>query len=153
MPAFRAASLEVAGICARSEAKARRVAAEHGILFATADLEALLARPEIALVSVTTPPATHLPFTEAALSAGTHVLCEKATALDAAEAEGAGPERTRTSRPRPERCSPTGCGTTTGPWERSTWPAPSADAGGGWTRVGWAGCRSDGAAGGVPFPP
>jgi predicted dehydrogenase len=87
VPAFRAAGLEVAGIWARSEAKVRRVAAEHGLPFATADLEALLARPEIALVSVTTPPATHLPFAEAALAAGKHVLCEKPTALDAAEAE------------------------------------------------------------------
>ncbi len=87
VPAFRAAGLEVAGIWARSEAKARRVAAEHGIPFATADVGALLERPEIALVSVTTPPATHLPFAEAALAAGKHVLCEKPTALDAAEAE------------------------------------------------------------------
>ncbi len=87
LPAFRAAGLEVAGIWGRGEAKARRVAAEHGIPFATGDLEALLARPEIALVSVTTPPATHLPVAEAALAAGKHVLCEKPTALDAGQAE------------------------------------------------------------------
>jgi len=87
VPAFRAAGLRVAGIWGHGEAKARRVAAEHGIPFATGEVEALLARPEIALVSVTTPPATHLPIAEAALAMGKHVLCEKPTALDAGEAE------------------------------------------------------------------
>jgi len=39
------------------------------------------------LVSVVAPPATHLEIATAALDAGKHVICEKPTALNAAEAE------------------------------------------------------------------
>jgi predicted dehydrogenase len=39
------------------------------------------------LVTIVTPPSTHVEIALAALDAGKHVLCEKPTALDAAEAE------------------------------------------------------------------
>src|ERR1051326_2430266 len=38
-------------------------------------------------VSIVVPPAMHLPIARAALNAGKHVICEKPTALNVAEAE------------------------------------------------------------------
>ena len=86
-PAFRMAGIEVAALWSRTEEKARRLAGEHGIPFATSEAEAILDRPEIDLVCVTTPPHTHRDLALAALEAGKHVLCEKPFALDASEAE------------------------------------------------------------------
>ena len=51
------------------------------------------------LVSVVVPPAKHLEIARAALEAGKHVICEKPTALDAAEAE----QLAQASRARPDR--------------------------------------------------
>ncbi|MEO8378410.1 MAG: Gfo/Idh/MocA family oxidoreductase [Acidobacteriota bacterium] len=50
------------------------------------DWQRVVASPEVSLVSIVTPPSEHLEMTLAALAAGKHVLCEKPTALDAAEA-------------------------------------------------------------------
>lgn len=47
----------------------------------------LVARNDIDLVSIAMPPALHLEIATAALDAGKHVICEKPTALNAAEAE------------------------------------------------------------------
>lgn len=87
IPVFRWAGLEVAAIWARTEDKAHKVAAEEKIPFATADPEALLQRSGVELVSLVTPPSLHAELAVAALAAGKHVLCEKPTAVDAAQAE------------------------------------------------------------------
>lgn len=42
---------------------------------------------DVDLVSIVVPPALHLPIARAALNAGKHVICEKPTALNVAEAE------------------------------------------------------------------
>jgi predicted dehydrogenase len=97
--AFRAGGLEIAALWSRSEEKARRLAAEHGIPFATAELDRILDRPDVDLVSVTTPPHTHREVALRALEAGKHVLCEKPFALDAAEAEA----MAAAARARPDR--------------------------------------------------
>lgn len=97
--AFREAGLEVAALWSRSEEKAGRLAAERGIPFATSELRRILERPEIDLVSVTTPPHTHREVALAALAAGKHVLCEKPFALNEAEAE----EMAAAARSRPDR--------------------------------------------------
>jgi predicted dehydrogenase len=47
----------------------------------------LVARRDIDLISVTMPPSLHLEMALAALEAGKHVICEKPTALNAAEGE------------------------------------------------------------------
>ncbi len=47
----------------------------------------LIKRRDISLVSVVMPPSQHVEISLAALDAGKHVLCEKPTALNAAEAE------------------------------------------------------------------
>ena len=101
MPAFRAAGLEVKALWGRTEEKAQRAAADAGIAFASADVDAVLGRRDIDLVSITTPPATHCELARAALAAGKHVLCEKPTALDAGEAE----RMRQAARARPELLS------------------------------------------------
>jgi predicted dehydrogenase len=87
VPAFRHVGMDVVGLWARSEEKAKQTANEHSIPFATSDYKALLARKEIDLVSVVTPPHTHAEISIAALEAGKHVLCEKPTAMNQGEAE------------------------------------------------------------------
>jgi len=58
----------------------------HGVP-AEADLEALLARPEIAGVTVATSSLQHATVAQAALAAGKHVLIEKPFGMNAAEVE------------------------------------------------------------------
>src|SRR4051794_36778630 len=85
VPAFREAGLDVVAIAAHDAAKTRQAAAELG-LTPFDDWRALVAS-DIDLVTITTPPSEHLAMATAAFAAGKHVLCEKPTALDAAEAE------------------------------------------------------------------
>lgn len=86
IPAFRATGWEVVAICGRTEGKVQRIAAEHDIPHAFTDYRLLINLPQVDLVSIVTPPAWHKEMSVAALQAGKHVLCEKPTALNAAEA-------------------------------------------------------------------
>ncbi|MFN2239552.1 MAG: Gfo/Idh/MocA family protein [Thermoanaerobaculia bacterium] len=85
VPAFREAGLEVVALAGRDPGKTRRIASELELkAFDTA--ESLIDEAEIDLVSIVSPPATHRPLAIRALEKGLHVLCEKPTALNAAEA-------------------------------------------------------------------
>jgi len=77
----------VVAITSRHREHAESVAAEFGIEHVTNDWEDLVARDDVDLVSVVTPPATHMEITLAALDHGKAVLCEKPMAMDAAEAK------------------------------------------------------------------
>ena len=66
---------------------ARRRADEFGFARATGDWRALIADPEVEIVSVTTPNAFHAEMAIAALQAGKHVWCEKPMAVALADAE------------------------------------------------------------------
>jgi predicted dehydrogenase len=66
-PNFRDAGLEIAGIAGHD------------------DWRSILDRADV--VTIVTPPSTHVEIATAALDAGKHVICEKPTALSAAEAE------------------------------------------------------------------
>src|SRR3984957_9189336 len=76
----------ITAIASRDQASADRVAKELGIPRAYGSYEALLADPEIDAIYNPLPNELHVPWTERALAAGKHVLCEKPIALDADEA-------------------------------------------------------------------
>jgi predicted dehydrogenase len=97
VPLFRKAGLEVVGIAGRDAARTSAVAAELGV-GARSDWRAIVDDPAIDLVSIVTPPVLHREIAIAALEAGRHVLCEKPTAMNAAEAR----EMLRQADARPE---------------------------------------------------
>jgi predicted dehydrogenase len=87
IPAFRAcAGARVVAIASRHQENAERVAREFDIPVVCETWQEVVAREDVDLVSVVTPPSTHAEMTLAALDAGKAVLCEKPMALDAAEA-------------------------------------------------------------------
>jgi predicted dehydrogenase len=59
----------------------------HPRVRATTRAEELVHAPDVDAVIVATPPSTHFELTEAALSAGKHVLCEKPLAMSVAECD------------------------------------------------------------------
>lgn len=66
---------------------AARRAEEFGFERSTGDWRALVADPEVEVVSITTPNAFHAEMAIAALEAGKHVWCEKPMAVTLADAE------------------------------------------------------------------
>ncbi len=64
------------GVASRSAGNAHKVADPHGA-FATTDTAALLARPDLDVVCITTPSGAHLEPALAAIRAGKHVVIEK----------------------------------------------------------------------------
>lgn len=88
IPGFRdCMGAKVVAIASRQRAHAEAVAKEFGIEHVAADWQELVARNDVDLVSVVTPPSTHMEITLAALEQRKAVLCEKPMALNAAEAE------------------------------------------------------------------
>jgi predicted dehydrogenase len=86
IPGFRAcAGAQVVAIASARRARAEAVAREFAIPFVGDDWREVCEREEVDLVSIVTPPATHLEMTLHALSRGKAVLCEKPMALNAAE--------------------------------------------------------------------
>lgn len=85
VPVFREAGLEVLAIAGSRPDKTRKVASELNVS-AIEDWRALVLDQAMDVVSIVTPPARHLEMTLFALRAGKHVLCEKPTAMNAAEA-------------------------------------------------------------------
>jgi predicted dehydrogenase len=77
---------KVIGIASRNRDRAEAVAKEFGIEHVAADWQELVTHPDIDLVSVVTPPSTHMEITLAALEHRKAVLCEKPMALNAGEA-------------------------------------------------------------------
>ena len=87
IPSFRnCKDARVVAITSRRRERAEQVAQEFGIEHVAPDWRELVARDDIDLVSVVTPPATHMEITLAALEHGKAVLCEKPMAMDASEA-------------------------------------------------------------------
>jgi len=77
----------VVAIASRRRERAEQVAQEFGIEHVANDWQALVSRDDVDLVSIVTPPSTHMEITLAALEHGKAVLCEKPMAMDAAEAK------------------------------------------------------------------
>jgi UDP-N-acetyl-2-amino-2-deoxyglucuronate dehydrogenase len=64
-------------VVSRSRATAEKFAAEHGLGFASDDVDALLKQPGLDAVCITTPSALHLQPALAAIRAGKHLMIEK----------------------------------------------------------------------------
>src|SRR6188768_140261 len=82
----KSALIEVRAIASRTEASARKAAAELGIPKAYGSYDALLADPRIEAIYNPLPNHLHVPLTLQAARAGKHVLCEKPIAMNAREA-------------------------------------------------------------------
>src|SRR5271155_3682851 len=94
----RGEASRVDAIASRDIAKARRAAADLGIVKAYGSYEELLADPAIEAVYNPLPNELHVPWTIRALEAGKHVLCEKPIGLDAEEARSLIEARNRSGR-------------------------------------------------------
>ena len=87
IPAFLACENPViASVASGSIQNARSTAEECGASHFTADWHETVARDDVDLVCITTPPNLHREMTLAAIENGKHVLCEKPMAMNVAEA-------------------------------------------------------------------
>jgi predicted dehydrogenase len=82
----RLGNVEIAGVAASNDDKAREFGHTIGVERATGDYRELLADSAIDAVHILTPNALHHPMCKAALQAGKHVLCEKPFTVTTAEA-------------------------------------------------------------------
>src|SRR5258708_28112559 len=69
--------IEVRGVCSRTRESAEALAKDAHIPFVTDDYAALLARPDIDVIDICTPPALHHEFAIRAAQAGKHIIMEK----------------------------------------------------------------------------
>jgi predicted dehydrogenase len=74
---------KVIAIASRNRERAEAVAKEFGIQVVCDDWQELVAHRDVDLVTVVTPPATHMEIALAALEQRKAVLCEKPMAMDA----------------------------------------------------------------------
>lgn len=72
-----------------NEAAAAKMAETFGYQRSTGDWKSVVSNPEIDLIDITTPNASHCPIAIEAAKNGKHVYCEKPLAMDAAEARNA----------------------------------------------------------------
>ena len=87
IPGFRnCEGARVVAIASRRRERAEQVAQEFGIEHVARDWKELVARDDVDLVSIVTPPSTHMEITLAALEQGKAVLCEKPMAMNAGQA-------------------------------------------------------------------
>ena len=77
----------VTALYSHNERRGREFAARHAIIHHAAEIEPLLARPEVQCVYVGNHPRHHAETVQAALASHKHVLCEPPLALTLAEAE------------------------------------------------------------------
>src|SRR5262245_26026025 len=84
IPGFRdCMGAKVVAIASRHRERAETVAKEFGIATVSNDWQELVAHRDVDLVSIVTPPATHMEITLAALEHRKAVLCEKPMAMNA----------------------------------------------------------------------
>jgi predicted dehydrogenase len=82
---FRAVpSVDLAGICSRTRARAQRLADRYGVAAVFDDPAELIDAVDV--VSVATPPDSHLELAAMAARAGRHVLCDKPLTVTAGDA-------------------------------------------------------------------
>lgn len=87
MPGFQAhPRTQVVAVYHRDIDKAKAIASAHNIPHACNTIEDVVDLPEVAAVSISTPPFLHYEMAKPVLQAGKHLLLEKPTALSASEA-------------------------------------------------------------------
>lgn len=87
IPAFLACDdAEIVSVASGSISNAESTAREFGVRHFTDDWRGTVARDDVDLVCITTPPNLHLEMTLFALAHGKHILCEKPMAMNVAEA-------------------------------------------------------------------
>ncbi len=79
------AGRKVYGVANRTLEKAEAFACEYGVQRVYRTVEELYADPAVDAIYITTPHNTHIEYLRGALSAGKHVLCEKAITLNSDE--------------------------------------------------------------------
>jgi predicted dehydrogenase len=84
-----AADVELVAVASREQATAEQYAREHAIARGHGGYDALLADPGVEAVYISLPNSMHVEYSERALAAGKHVLCEKPLSRSADDAEGA----------------------------------------------------------------
>jgi len=77
----------VVAVYHRELSKAQAIAAAHSIPHSSDSLDAIVARPDVHGVSISTPPFLHFSMAKAVLQSGKHLLLEKPTTLSATEAQ------------------------------------------------------------------
>ena len=88
IPAFlECKGVKIASIASATETNAKATAAEFDVGHWSTDWRATVDHPEVDLVCMTTPPATHRDIALYAFSAKKHLLAEKPMAMNEAEAE------------------------------------------------------------------
>src|ERR1044072_1977676 len=88
IPGFRdCMGAKVGAVASRHRERAAAVANEFGIEHVAADWQELVERNDVDLVSIVTPPATHMEITLAALAQRKAGVCEKPKVLNATEAK------------------------------------------------------------------
>ncbi|WP_308993291.1 Gfo/Idh/MocA family oxidoreductase [Mariniflexile litorale] len=69
--------IELRGVCSRTLESAEAFASKTGITFVTNNIDELLAREDIDIIDICTPPATHHEIAIKAAQAGKHIIMEK----------------------------------------------------------------------------
>jgi predicted dehydrogenase len=88
IPGFQAHHrTRIVAVYHRELAKAEAIAQTHNIPHACQSLEAIVAVPEVQAVSLSTPPFLHYEMAKTVLNAGKHLLLEKPTTLNLAQAQ------------------------------------------------------------------
>lgn len=86
LPAWRACEgASLVAVASGHRENAEQAAREFDIPFVAEDWREVIARDDVQLVCIVTPPSTHMEMTLAALDAGKAVLCEKPLAMSAEE--------------------------------------------------------------------
>jgi predicted dehydrogenase len=68
---------EVPVLCSLEDSRAEPLRQEYGIAGYTQRFDDLLARDDIDVIDMATPPSTHFELSKKAIDAGKHVICEK----------------------------------------------------------------------------
>jgi predicted dehydrogenase len=86
VPALRASGFVVVGLVGVDPERTKRRAEHNAVPQAFTDLDRAIVATGAVAVAIATPPHTHAPLVQTALSRGCHVFCEKPFARDAQEA-------------------------------------------------------------------